>query len=146
MMPFSINNQEYISIIYQLDKVKKTFRQYKRQGLQQSVKENLFPELIRIEKNNGYNTFSGFNNLLRLRDTSNWSVCTKLGLKPTGTSSFYHTDVFVGNKRNLCIVWYPKDCQLTEFSIFPKFYPCEKSELAERIKELAQSIAHKKGI
>jgi len=147
-MPASNNNQDYTTIIYQLDEVKKTFRQYKRQGQipQKFVKVNHFPELIRIEKNNGYNTFSGFNNLLRLRDATNWSACTRLGLKPIGISNFYCTDLLVENKKILCIVCYSRDSQLTELSIFPEFYSCQKSELTEIIKELAQSIVHKKGI
>jgi hypothetical protein len=148
-MPVSKSNyQNYTTIIYQLDEVKKTFRQYKKQGqeLQQTVKEDFFPGLIRIEQNNGYNTFSGLNNLLRLRDASNWSVCTKLGLKPTGISNYYSTNIFVENKKKLCIVCYFKDNQSVELNVFPEFYPCKKSELTEKVKELTQSIAHKKGI
>ena len=151
-MPATNNNQNHITIIYQLDEVKNTFRQYKRQrqGLQQSVKGNLFPELIRIEKNNGYNTFSGFNHLLQLRDAANWCVCTRLGLKPTGISNLYYTDLFIENRKVLCIVFYPKENgtinETVELNIFPKFYPCEKSKLSEKVKELVQTIAHKKGI
>jgi hypothetical protein len=147
-MPVSNNNyQNQITIIYELDEVKKTFRQYKRkEGLKPVGKDHCLSEFLRIEKNNGYNTFSGLNNLLRLRDASNWSVCTKLGLKPTGISNYYSTDVFVENKKKLCIVCYFKDNQSVELNVFPEFYPCKKSELTEKVKELTQSIAYKKGI
>ncbi|ALR29404.1 hypothetical protein ATE47_02130 [Chryseobacterium sp. IHB B 17019] len=139
-MPVSNNNyQDCTTIIYQLDEVKKTFRQYRKQNIQSTEKDDFLPELLRIEKNNGYNTYSGFNNFLRLRDASNWSVCTKLGLKPTGISNYYSTDIFVENKKKLCIVCYLKDNQSVELNVFPEFYPCEKSELTEKVKELAQS-------
>ncbi|MDR6405883.1 MULTISPECIES: hypothetical protein [Chryseobacterium] len=145
MMPVSNNNyQDCTTIIYQLDEVKKTFRQYRKQNIQPIGKDDFLPELLRIEKNNGYNTYSGLNNFLRLRDASNWSICTKLGLKPTGISPFYCTDVFVENKKVLCIVCYPKESLTIELSIFPGFYPCEQSKRMEKAKEMVHSIIHKK--
>ncbi|MGE8535093.1 MAG: hypothetical protein ACN6OJ_10970 [Chryseobacterium sp.] len=149
-MSASNNNQNHITIIYQLDEVKKTFQQYKKQEIQQTKESHFLPDFLRIEKNNGYNTCSGFNHLLRLRDASNWSVCTRLGLKPTGISNLYYTDLFIENRKVLCIVFYPKENgtinETVELNIFPKFYPCEKSKLSEKVKELVQTIAHKKGI
>lgn len=151
-MPVSNTHyQDQKSIIYRLDEVKKTFRQYKKADTSPNVKDHsekdhFLPEFLRIEKNNGYNTFRGFNNLLRLRDASNWAVCTRLGLQATGISHFYCTNLFIENKKVLCIVYYPKDNQAIELSIFPKFYPCEKSDFSEKVKEAVQSIAHKKEI
>lgn len=142
-----IPNNNYQTIIYRLDEVKKTFRQYKRQcNIQSTVESHFLPEFLRIEKNNGYNTFSGFNNFLRLRDASNWSLCTKLGLRPTGINHFYSTDLFIENDRLLCIIYYPKEGQSIELYVFREFYPCEKSGIPERVKEITQSIAHKKGV
>lgn len=150
-MPVSNNNyQDHRTIMYQLDQVKKTFRQYKRHNVVPIGTDDSLPEFLRIEKNNGYNTFSGFNNLLRLRDASNWSICTRLGLKPTGTDNFYYTDLIIANRKVLCIVFYPKKSmtinETVKLHIFPKFYPCEKSNFSEKLKELTRSIAHKKGI
>ncbi|WP_080780571.1 hypothetical protein [Chryseobacterium phocaeense] len=144
-MPYLTKNR-YQTIIYSLDEVKKTFRQYRRKDLNSTRKDHFLPELLRIEKNNGYNTFSGFNNLLRLRDASSWSVCTRLGLRPTGVGNFYCTDVIIEERKLLCIVYYSKDNQFIELSIFPEFYPCEKSVFKEKIIRIVQSVAHKKGI
>ncbi|RKT01037.1 hypothetical protein [Chryseobacterium defluvii] len=144
-MPISNNN--YRTIIYKLDEVKKTFRQYKIQDdIQPTIESHFLPELLRVEKNNGYNTFSGFNNLLQLRDVSNWSLCTRQGLKPTGINHFYSTDLFIENDRLLCILYYPKEGQIIELNVFREFYPCKKSGIPERVREITQSIAHKKEI
>lgn len=144
-MPVSENNH-YPTIVYRLDEVKKTFRQYKRKNSYSTGKDHFLPELLRIEKNNGYNTFSGFNRLLRLRDASNWSVCTRLGLRPTGFHDFYSIALFINNTKILCIVYYLKENLTIEISLFPKFYPCGKLEFETKLKELVQSMVHKKGI
>ncbi|TLX24668.1 hypothetical protein FE904_14950 [Chryseobacterium indologenes] len=133
-------SSNYETIIYQLDEVRKTFRQYKNRKVTKSVSTIVLPEVIRLEKNNGYNTFSGHNNLLRFRDASNWSLCTKLGLKPVGISHFYFVDLFVENKKVLCLIYYPREAQIIELIIVREFYPCKKSELAEKIKGIVQSI------
>ncbi|GEN74213.1 hypothetical protein CLA01_42850 [Chryseobacterium lathyri] len=145
LMPVSENNH-YPTIVYRLDEVKKTFRQYKRKDSHSTGKDYFLPELLRIEKNNGYNTFSGFNHLLRLRDASNWSVCTRHGLRPTGFHEFYFIALFINNAKILCIVYYPKEDPSIEISLFPKFYPCGKLEFETKLKELVQSMTHKKGI
>lgn len=144
-MPASENNQ-YPTIVYSLDEVKKTFRQYKRKDPHSTTKDHFLPEVLRIEKNNGYNTFSGFNHLLRLRDASNWSLCTRLGLKPTGFNDLYSITLFVNNAKLLCIVYYAKEDLSIEISLFPKFYPCEKLEFETKLKALVQSMACEKGI
>ncbi|AZB18274.1 hypothetical protein EG352_11050 [Chryseobacterium indologenes] len=130
----------YQTILYQLDEVRKTFRQYKKGEVTKYVKTITLPEMIRLEKNNGYNTFTGFNNILRLRDASNWSLCTKFGLKPVGISHFYVVDLFVENKKVLCLIYYPREAQIIELIIVREFYPCKKSELAEKVKDAVQSI------
>ena len=63
------------------DTEKKTFKQYKLQ----SAEIPLLPELVRLEKNNGYNSITGADNLLRIRNGKNWSKCTLTGLRPTET-------------------------------------------------------------
>jgi hypothetical protein len=149
-MPVSNNNyRDRTTIIYQLDQVKKTFRQYKRHSVIPIGTDDSLAEFLRIEKNNGYNTFTGFNNLLRLRDASNWSTCTRLGLKPTGTVNFYYINLIIANRKVLCIVYPKKSSTINdavELHIFSKFYACEKSNFSEKVKELTRSIAHKKGI
>lgn len=140
-MSDSNNNQDYTTIIYKLDEVKKTFCQYKKQ----SEEKSFLPEFLRIEKNNGYNSFSGRNNLLRLRDVSNWSLCTQLGLNPSGINYFYHIDLWQDTIKVLCIVHYPREAQYLKMILFHTFYPCPKIEYNERIKDVLNSIAHTEG-
>ncbi|MEY8761670.1 hypothetical protein [Chryseobacterium tongliaoense] len=51
-MPVSNNNyQNQTTIIYRLDEVKKTFRQYKRkEDLKSAGKNHFLPEFLRIER------------------------------------------------------------------------------------------------
>jgi hypothetical protein len=134
MMPASNNHP--VIIIYQLDEVKKTFRQYKRKDIKPNRKDHFLSELIRIEKNNGYNSFTGMSNLLRIRNTSNWVKCTVLGLRPTGTANFYYTGLLVKSGNALCIVHYELSNEEIEIRIFPEFYPCAKHDLHTRIREI----------
>ncbi len=134
-MPVSKNSLNHCTIIYHLDEVKKTFRQYRKQ-----TKENLLPDLIRIEKNNGYNTFSGCNNLLRLHDKSNWYACTILSLKPVGIKDFYYANVFADDIKTLCIISSSKENHNIKLYIFPSFCLHVKTESKEKIIEIIQSI------
>ncbi|MET3537272.1 hypothetical protein [Chryseobacterium limigenitum] len=141
-MPVSNTHyQDQRTIIYRLDEVKKTFRQYKKTDTPPNVKDysekdHLLPEFIRIERNNGYNTFSGLNNLLRLRDASNWAKCTVLGLRPAGTANFYYTNLLIKSGNALCIVYYELSNKEIEIRIFEEFYPCPKHDLHTRISEI----------
>jgi hypothetical protein len=139
MMATKNNNScryHLISFTYELGEVKNTFREYK----QCSSEESLIPELIRIEKNNGYNTFSGANNLLRFRDAKNWQKCTRVDLRPTGSPSLYYTDVFVRNTKALCMVYYPKISQTLKIYIFPAFYPCPRNDFRRCLNEASLVI------
>ena len=69
---------DHYGMVYLLDEVKKSFRQYKLSNYEKIA----FSELIRTEKNNGYNSTTGAENLLKIRDTTNWSKCTITGLRP----------------------------------------------------------------
>ncbi len=134
MMATKNNNScryHLISFTYDLLEVKSTFREYK----QCSSEESLIPELIRIEKNNGYNTFSGANNLLRFRDAKNWQKCTRVDLRPTGIPSLYYTNVFIRNTKVLCMVYYPKMSQTLKVYIFPAFYPCSRNDFRKELNE-----------
>jgi len=136
-MPISNTHyQDQKTIIYGLDEVKKTFRQYKRENIQPSGKDYFLPEFLHIEKNNGYNSFSGANNLLRIRDTSNWAKCTVLGLRPAGIANFYYTNLLIKSGNALCIVYYEFSNKEIEIRIFEEFYPFPKHDLHTRISEI----------
>jgi hypothetical protein len=134
MMPASNNHP--ITIIYQLDEVKKTFRQYKRKDTEPDGKDYFLPELIRIERNNGYNSFTGMNNLFRIRNTKNWTKCTVLGLRPSGMTNFYYTGLLIKSGNALCIVYYELSSKEIEIRILEGFYPCPKDDLHTRIREI----------
>ena len=121
-------------LIYLLDEVKKTFAQFKLH----SAEKDLLPELIRLEKNNGYNSITGANNLLRIRNATNWTKCTLTGLRPTGTPNFYYADLPIKGKKSFCVVYLPEDLQSIEVRITPQFYP--KPDLTKTLNQIINNF------
>lgn len=107
-------------LVYGIDTVKKTFRQYL---LQSADRPGLLPDLIRIEKNNGFNSISGAENLLRIRNATNWTKCTLTGLRPTGTPNFYYSDLPVNGVKSLIVVFIPDDWETVVLRVCKQFYP-----------------------
>ena len=105
---------------YELDDVKKTFRQYR---IKTAEIPDLLPELIRLEKNNGYNSSTGADNLLKIRNTSNWTKCTLTGLRPTGTPNFYYSDLPVKGVKSLIVVFIPPAAEDVILRVCKQFYP-----------------------
>ncbi len=118
-------------LVYSLDEVKKTFSQFKLN----SAEKPLLTDLIRLEKNNGYNSITGADKLLRVRNASNWTKCTLSGLRPTGTPNFYYADLPVKTIKSLCVVYLPNERETIEIRVFPQFYPYVKPELTKIINE-----------
>lgn len=107
-------------VTYLLDEVKKTFRQYL---LHSADLSGLLPDLIRTEKNNGFNSITGAENLLRIRNAPNWTKCTLTGLRPTGTPNFYYSDLPVNGVKSLVVVLMPADGETIVFRVCKQFYP-----------------------
>ena len=106
-------------LTYLLNQEKKTFREY----LLNSAEKPLLTSLIRIEKNNGYNSIVGADNLLRIRNATNWSKCALTGLRPTGTPDFYYSDLPVNGVKSLIVVYLPKDGENVILRVCKQFYP-----------------------
>lgn len=104
---------------YSLNQEKKTFREY----LLSSAEMPLLTDLIRIEKNNGYNSITGAENLLRIRNAPNWTKCTLTGLRPTGTPDFYYSDLPVKGVKSLIVVFLPNDGKTVFLRVCKQFYP-----------------------
>ena len=122
--------------VYTLDEVKKTFTQYR---LQTSEKE-LLPELIRIEKNNGYNSITGANTLLRIRNGNVWGKCTLTGLRPTETDGFYYSDLPIKGVKSLCIVKYEPDSGAIEIRVCKQFYPHKSTDRSRLVNAIIQNF------
>lgn len=97
------DHYQSLNLIYVLDEVKKTFIQYRLY----STESNPLSELIRIEKNNGYNSATGANNLLRIKDSKHWNKCQLSALHPTEIKGFYYTYLPVKSIKSLCVIHYP---------------------------------------
>ena len=127
---------DHYGMVYKLDEVKKSFRQYKLSTYEKIA----FSELIRTEKNNGYNSTTGAENLFKIRDTTNWSKCTITGLRPTGTPGFYYADLPIKGKKSLFVAYIPEDWESVFIRICPQFYPYNATERNRIVKHLIDLI------
>lgn len=123
-------------MFYSLDEVKKTFAQFKLQTAQRE----LLPELIRLEKNNGYNSISGANLLLRIRNTTNWSKCNLSGLRPTETPNFYYSDLPINGVKSLCVIQYLSEAGTIEIRACKQFYPHNPTDRQRLVNYLIQNF------
>ena len=123
-------------MVYKLDEVKKSFRQYRLSNYEKIA----FSELVRTEKNNGYNSTTGAENLLKIRDKTNWSKCTITGLRPTGTPGFYYADLPIKGKKSLFVAYIPEDWESVFIRICPQFYPYNATERNRLVKHLIDLI------
>jgi hypothetical protein len=123
-------------MVYKLDEVKKSFRQYKLSTYEKIA----FSELIRTEKNNGYNSTTGAENLFKIRDTTNWSKCTITGLRPTETPNFYCADLPIKGKKSLFVAYISEDWESVFIRICPQFYPYNATERNRIVKHLIDLI------
>ena len=121
MKTFTPDNYK-LSFVFDIEK--KTFKQYKLQ----SAELPILPDLIRLEKNNGYNSITGANNLLRIRNNSNWAKCTITGLRPSETPNFYYSDLPINGIKSLCIIRYTPETEIIEIRVCKQFYPHNATE------------------
>lgn len=108
-------------LTYSLDEVKKTFRQYRLHPV--AFAPDLLPDLIRTQKNNGYNSITGAENLLIIRNANNWTKCTLTGLRATGTPNFYYSDLPVKGVKSLVVVNLPNGGETVILRVCRGFYP-----------------------
>ncbi len=127
---------DHYGMVYKLDEVKKSFRQYKLSTYEKIA----FSELIRTEKNNGYNSTTGAENLFKIRDTTNWSKCTITGLRPTETPNFYYADLPIKGKKSLFVAYISEDWESVFIRICPQFYPYNATERNRIVKHLIDLI------
>ena len=127
---------DHYKLTYTIDEVKKTFSQYRLK----TAEKELLPELIRTEKNNGYNSIAGANILLRIRNGNNWSKCTLSGLRPTETKDFYYSDLPIQGVKSLCIIKYKSDSGIVEIRACKQFYPYNATERTRIVNTIIQNF------
>ena len=129
-------NSDTYKLTYLRDEVKKTFAQYKLQ----SAEKTLLPDVIRLEKNNGFNSVTGADNLLRIRNANNWKKCNLTGLRPTETPKFYYADLPIKGVKSLLVIHYDNATDIIEIRVAPQFYPHVKPELYKLVNELINNF------
>lgn len=130
-------NPDNYKLVYRIDTVKKTFRQYL---LQPADRPGLLPELIRTEKNNGFNSITGAENLLRIRNANNWTKCNLTGLRPTETANFYYSDLPVNGVKSLIVVFIPDDWETVVLRVCKQFYPRIPADRQRIINEIIKTF------
>lgn len=124
-------------LTYTLETVKKTFHQF---TLQCADRPGLLPDLIRLEKNNGFNSITGADNLLRIRNANNWTKCTLTGLRATGTPNFYYSDLPVKGVKSLIVVFIPNDWETVVLRVCRQFYPHIPTDRTRIINEIIKNF------
>jgi hypothetical protein len=138
MITATTHTPDHYGMIYTLDEVKKSFRQYKLSNYEKIA----FSEVIRTEKNNGYNSTKGADNLFKIRDTTNWNKCTITGLRPTGTPNFYYADLLIKEKKSLFVVYVPDDWESIYIRICPQFYPFIPNDRFRIVNEIINIMSN----
>ena len=123
---------DHFGMFYTLDEVKKSFRQYRLSNYEKTA----FSEFVRTEKNNGFNSTTGAENLFKIRDTTNWSKCTITGLRSTGTPGFYYADLKVKDKKSLFVAYIFEDWETIYIRVCPQFYPFNATNRNRIVKEI----------
>ena len=123
----------YTRHIYEVLKDLRHYTVYQLKDVQDGA--NQLTELIRIEGYRGYSRGNGFNELLRLRTSSNWKTSELVtGLKVTKTKNTYFGDRIHNGKKNLLIFRFTPDRQRLIIDYFPVFYPINNGIIQELIK------------
>lgn len=89
---------DHYGMIYKLDEVKKSFRQYKLSKYEKIA----FSEFIRNREKQRLQFHYWSRKPLNHGDTTNWNKCTYTGLRPEGTPGFYYADLKVKDKIFVC--------------------------------------------
>lgn len=116
-------------LTYSIDEVKKTFAQFKLE----SAELPLLTDIIRLEKNNGYNSITGADNLLVIRNATNWTKCKRAGLRPTETPNFYYSDLPVNGVKSLIVVYISDDVETIIIRVCKQFYPKDNPNYRTRL-------------
>ncbi|WP_313214157.1 hypothetical protein [Soonwooa sp.] len=124
-------------LVYRIGTVKKTFREYL---LQSADIPGLLPDLIRTEKNNGFNSITGAENLLKIRNATNWTKCNLAGLRPTGTPNFYYSDLPINGVKSLIVVFIPDDWETVVLKVCKQFYPHNPADRQRIINEIIKTF------
>lgn len=136
MKAFNSDHYKSYHLIYFLDEVKNTYIQYRLH----STELKPLPEFIRIEKNNGYNSATGANNLLRIKDNKHWNKCKLSALHPTETKGFYHTCLHLKPVKSLCVVYLSSTSEKIEIRVLLQSYPQSKPELLNLVNQTIQQF------
>ena len=127
---------DHYGMVYSLDEVKKSFRQYRLSNYQKVA----FSEVIRTEKNNGYNSTTGAENLLKIRNTTNWSKCSISGLRPENPKGFYYADLPIKGKKSLFVAYISENKETIYIRVCPQFYPFNAMDRSRIVNEIIQKM------
>ena len=150
---------EYLRGIYKINtnKSNENFKYYNLLNTELLEKCNLFTDLLRVEKDNGFHEKSRwYDNWLKLRNTENWETCTRSGLAFTKIERVYEGNISqvldlktqrevhlrgkvyykpYENPKHLLIAQVDEFAEVLVLDIFKDFYPNKREVLNLFIKE-----------
>ncbi|WP_372752526.1 hypothetical protein [Labilibaculum sp.] len=114
-------NVKYIRHIYKVERAKKVYTVYQ---LEPSAQIRVLTDLIRIEQFRKFSNGKGFDEYLRLRDTTNWAKCEQVtGLKKTNNPNVFFGDRMHLGKKNLIVFKFSKDKEYLLIDYYKGYYP-----------------------
>lgn len=116
-----IGNAKYVRHSYKVERVKKVYTVYQ---LVNASSKAILTELIRIEQFRKYSRGTGFDDYLRLKNTSNWKTSEQV----TGLHKTSHPDVFYGDrlhygKKNLIVFKFSNNKETLTIDYYLEYYP-----------------------
>jgi hypothetical protein len=114
-------NVTHIRHIYKVERAKKVYTVYQ---LEQTTQNPVLTDLIRIEQFRKFSNGKGFNEYLRLRDTTSWAKCEQVtGLRKTDHPRIFFGDRMHSGRKNLIIFKFSKDKEYLLIDYYKGYYP-----------------------
>ncbi|MBI9056748.1 MAG: hypothetical protein JEZ01_03145 [Labilibaculum sp.] len=114
-------NVKYIRHIYKVERAKKVYTVYQ---LKPTTQTPVLTNLVRIEQFRKYSNGKGFDEYLRLRNTSNWKTSEQVtGLKKTDNSNVFFGDRIHLGKKNLIVFKFSNDKEYLLIDYYKGYYP-----------------------
>ena len=114
-------NVQLVRHIYKVERAKKVYTVYQ---LEPSTQTPQLTDLIRIEQFRKFSKGTGFDDYLRLKNTTNWAKSEMVtGLKKTNNSNLFFGDRMHLGRKNLIIFKFSKNREALLVDYYKGYYP-----------------------
>ena len=116
-----IGNVQRVRHIYKVERTKKVYTVYQ---LEPTTQSPILTDLVRIEKFRKFSKGTGFDDYLRLKNTTNWATSEKVtGLMKTDNPNVFFGDRMHSGRKNLIVFKFSKDKEFLLIDYYKGDYP-----------------------